>query len=328
MNPPWPNSAEASSLRFLLPVGGLWPRVLAAACLFAVGLGFWGLAPLPAAAVGLALVLAGHLVLWVRSQTIAPGGATPKHEDVWAPVEDDWLKHVLELEQRGERWDTTPWDVSNRIGCLALLALLGATAAAVFVAAGALGPGAAARVGIAAVFLFLPLWMNGMRTTWNPSELRKKGEALALARAAAAKAIGADFDVVPTLALREGRTGKYPVDARLMLRPAREDVSGFLGVQIQVALNNVQGTDYPYLYAVVLGKGEFVLPSVPSRRTVNDVDTVFEKGQGEGVRYLVVRQHADRSGGWHTEDPQIRGLVATALELARSAWRDSARRTP
>jgi hypothetical protein len=328
LNPPWPNSAEASSLRFVLPVGGLWPRALAAACLFAVGLALWGLAPLPAAAVGLALVLAGQLVLWVRSQTIAPGGATPKHEDVWAPVEDDWLKHVLELERSGERWDTTPWDVSNRIGCLALLALLGATAAAVFVTAGELGPGSAARVGIAAVFLFLPLWMNGMRTTWNPSELRKKGEALALAREAAAKAIGADFDVVPTLALREGRRGKYPVDARLMLRPAREDASGFLGVQIQVALNNVQGTDYPYLYAVILGKGEFVLPSVPSRRTVNDVDTVFEQGQGEGVRYLVVRQHADRSGGWHTGDPQIRGLVATALDLARAAWRDSARRTP
>ena len=57
---------------------------------------------------------------------------------------------------------------------------------------------------------------------------------------------------------------------------AREDVTGFLGVQVQVALNNVQGTDYPYLYAVVLGKGEFVLPSVPARRTANDVDTVFD----------------------------------------------------
>jgi len=40
-----------------------------------------------------------------------------------------------------------------------------------------------------------------------------------------------------------------------------------------------------------------------------------------------VRQHADRSGGWHTDDRQIQGLVATALELARSAWRDNARRT-
>ena len=70
---------------------------------------------------------------------------------------------------------------------------------------------------------------------------------------------------MPTLALREGRRGKYPVDARLMLRPAREDATGFLGVQVQVALNNVQGTDYPYLYAVVLGKDAFRLPKAEPR---------------------------------------------------------------
>ena len=125
---------------------------------------------------------------------------------------------------------------------------------------------------------------------------------------------------MPTLALREGRRGKYPVDARLMLRPSKEDESGFLGVQVQVAMNNVRGTDYPYLYAVVLGKGAFKLPDL-QRRTADGVDLVFEQGEGDGVRYLVVRQHADTTGGWHTEPHHIAGIVAQALELARQAWR-------
>ena len=73
---------------------------------------------------------------------------------------------------------------------------------------------------------------------------------------------------MPLLALREGRRGHYPVDARLMARPAREDASGFLGVQVQVAMNSVKGTDYPYLYAVVLGKGAFRFPKAPARATV------------------------------------------------------------
>jgi len=324
---PWPTSAEESSLRFLLPVGGFWPRLAASSCLFAVGLVLWALAPLVVASLGLLLVLAGHLVLWVRSQSIAPGGATPKHEDAWAPVEDDWLERILELERSGERWDTTPWDVSNRLGCLTLVALLGAIGAAAFVSAGFLGVGGAFRAGVAALVLFVPLWLNGIRTTWNPSELRKKGEALAIARKAAETLIGSDFDVVPTLALREGGRGQYPVDARIMLRPTTEDASGFLGVQVQVALNNVQGTDYPYLYAVVLGKGEFVFPSGPGRRLVNNVDTVFEKGAGDGVKYLVVRQHADKSGGWHTEAHHIQGLVATGLAQGRATWQDNKRRS-
>ena len=128
------------------------------------------------------------------------------------------------------------------------------------------------------------------------------------------------------LALREGRRGKYPVDARLMLRPSKEDATGFLGVQVQVSLNNVRGTDYPYLYCVVLGKDAFPLPSTEKRQVKNGVDMVFERGAGKGARYIVVRQHADTSGGWHTEDTHIRGLVAASLELARSAWRDAARR--
>ena len=30
-------------------------------------------------------------------------------------------------------------------------------------------------------------------------------------------------------------------------------------------MNNVKGTDYPYLYAVVLGKGDFRFPKAPGR---------------------------------------------------------------
>jgi hypothetical protein len=323
LTPLFPTAAEAAGLRFLLPLGDLRVRLVAAGSLFLAGLAAWCLAPWPEAATGLALLLAGHLPLWVRTQTTAPGGATPAHEDVWAPVEDDWLKRVEDLETRGARWDTTLWDVSNGIGCLSLLGVLLLLAVVAFLLGAVLGPDALWRVAVAAPLLFVPLWLNGMRTTWNPSELRKKGEALAVARTTLEEIAGKDFDLVPLLALREGRRGHYPVDARLMARPAREDASGFLGVQVQVAMNNVRGTDYPYLYAVVLGKGAFRFPEGPGRETVHGVDLVVEAGESEGVRYRVVRQHADRGGGWHTEPPLIRGIVTSALDRARAAWREN-----
>jgi hypothetical protein len=177
-------------------------------------------------------------------------------------------------------------------------------------------------VGVAAPLLLVPLWLNGLRTTWNPSELRKKGDALAVARAVAEPLARGDFDLVPLLALREGRRGKYPVDARLMLRPSREDGTGFLGVQVQVAMNNVQGTDYPYLYAVVLGKEPFEAPRAGDcPRRSGTVKLVAENGRSDDVRFLVVRQHADTRGGWHTDPDQIRSIVAVALRVARAAWR-------
>lgn len=317
-----PTPAEAASLRFLVGSASLPARFLLASALFATGLLLWAFAPGPIATVGVFVILAGHIPLWVRSQTTSPGGATPAHEDVWAPVEDDWLARVEAHERRGEQWDVTPWDISNGLGCMTLIGLLVALIAGAVAAATVAGPGMAVVVGVAGAALIVPQWVNGMRSTWNPSELRKKGQALAVARAEAEESGGKEFDAVPLLALREGRHGRYPVDARLMLRPATDDGSGFLGVQVQVAMNNVRGTDYPYLYAVILGKGAFRLPEGPRRqRSVKgEVDLVCEPGEGEGVRYVVIRQHADTSGGWHTEPEHIQGIVATALAQARAAW--------
>lgn len=322
MNTLWPSAAEESQLRFLLRLPDLRARVLIAAALFAIGLAIWSVAPV-GSWVGLPLILAGHLPLWVRHQSNAPGGATPAHEQVWAPVEDDWLERVTALEESGRRWDTTPWDLSNVRGCLTLIGVLLLLGFLLVGATVILGSDAFVRLAVAAPLLLVPLWVNGLRTTWNPSELRKKGDALAVARAEADRLGAGDFDPVPMLALRGGRRGRYPVDARLMLRPSREDDSGFLGVQVQVAMNNVKGTDYPYLYAVVLGKGDFRMPPVSPRQRRGGVDIVFERDESEGVRFLVVRQHADKRGGWHTEPEHVRTIVAVALEKARDVWREN-----
>jgi hypothetical protein len=325
----FPTAAEAAALRFLVPFGGLASRFLGAGALFlsgfamaSLGGGTW------VQRLGYAVILGGHLPLWVRRQTNAPGGATPAHEEVWVPVEDAWLDRVLAHERRGERWDTTPWDISNRRGVIVLVVLLAALWLAPYMAGQTFESWFTVRAARAVPYLLVPLWLNGIRTVWNPSELRKKGEALAVARAAVEAEAKGDFDFIPMLALRAGVRGRYPVDARLMLRPSREDASGFLGVQLQVSINSVQGTDYPYLYGVVLGKGDFRLAGKGGKRRVGGVELVDEFGQKEGVRFHVIRQHADRSGGWHTTPEQIRVIAAEALGAGLEAWRENGGKAP
>ena len=318
----WPTPAEAESLRFLISLPSLRARYLAAGAAFATGIALFCLVP-KIAGLGLGIMLLGHLPLWVRRQTTAPGGATPIHEEVWAPTDVDWTNRLAELESQGKAWDASPWDVTCWLGFFTFLGVAAAVGGAVLVLGAWLGFDAMVRLFAAAAVLLLPLWLNGIRTTWNPSELRLKGEALDVARSAVAGEIEGELDLVPLLALREGRRGKYPVDARLMLRPAEDDGTGFLGVQVQVALNNVQGTDHPYLYCVVLGKEGFLLPPARKRHLHpgGGVELVFERGDGDGVSYLVIRQHADKAGGWHTEPPHIREIVRTAVAEARLARR-------
>ena len=146
----WPSAAEAATLQFVFTSASLGRRVLLAGALFALGLAGWVLLPFPFNLPGLALVVAGHLPLWVRRQSTAPGGATPVHEEVWAPVEEGWLARVEELERRGERWDVTPWDSSNAIGCVTLAGVVLALGGGAIFLAARLGFDAFFRLGVAA----------------------------------------------------------------------------------------------------------------------------------------------------------------------------------
>lgn len=316
-----PTAAEEALLEFSLGEAVVRRRMLLAAGLFAAGALLLAWLPWPVAMLGAAVILAGHAPVWVRSQSTTPGGATPRHEEIWAPAEEDWLERVRKHEGRGRRWDASPYDLSSPLGFFALVGVALVLAVPLAWLAGTAGVGAGARFLYGAAALLLPLWLNGMRTTWNPSELLKKGESLEAALRTVEEH-GEGFEPVPMLALREGRRGKYPVDAKLMLRPVREDGSGFLGVQVQVAMNNVKGTDYPYLYAVVLGEPGFRLPRAAALRSPADGrPLVYEKGEGNGAVFLVVRQHADRLGGWHTEAEDVHRIVWVAMEQGRAAWR-------
>ena len=252
--------ASASSF----PLGDLRFRLVLAGALFATGLAAWCLAPWPLAAAGLLLLLAGHLPLWARSQTTAPGGATPAHEDVWAPVEDD----VARARER-------PREARRALGHDALGRLQRDGLPGPPRRAPVSSPPSPSSSGRPSARTPSSGWRSPRRSSSSRSgstACARPGTRASCGRRAtpspwparrSRSAAGKDFDLVPLLALREGRRGHYPVDARLMARPAREDASGFLGVQVQVAMNNVQGTDYPYLYAVILGKDDFRFPKAP-----------------------------------------------------------------
>ena len=125
-----------------------------------------------------------------------------------------------------------------------------------------------------------------------------------------------------------------PINARVFIR-FPDGPSDFLGVQFQVALNNVQGTNYPYLYAVIVAKKEFelleqYLVTVRTRiqRKADEQKKsgllamfqyeekgklTIESSRESDVEVIVIRQHTTKQSGYHSKPEAIQ-------HIARAAW--------
>ena len=119
---------------------------------------------------------------------------------------------------------------------------------------------------------------------------------------------------VQPMFLTSGKEGdRVPLAARVFVRlpDARKD---FLGVQFQVALNDVQGTKFPYLYAVIIARHSFGLDSKKVRLNKERGRTklTVERNRESDVDVIVIRQHTTKKSGYHTKDAAIRDIVRTA----------------
>ena len=87
----WPNANERTYVDFRIFKGGFWVRYVLSGVLFTAGLVLSFTAENSDTLVYLPLILAGHLPLWTRRQTMAPAPVRGKKALVWTPVDADWI---------------------------------------------------------------------------------------------------------------------------------------------------------------------------------------------------------------------------------------------
>lgn len=106
----------------------------------------------------------------------------------------------------------------------------------------------------------LMVWLSGSISAWEPPALRKKYEQLSGIATTVER--NAHLELQPSMQLAKSSDGDVPVDVKLLVKIKDADPS-FIGIQVQVSFNNVQGSSLPYTYCVLLAKPEFEL----TRRT-------------------------------------------------------------
>ena len=256
---------------------------------------------------GILLLALGSLLLLVRGydNRVDPKTYDPAAE--WERVEMQRLADLRKLHHEMRRWDTSALDVTNKLGAplfILIAAALGVTAW--------LSRGPLQILVIDAMVLLLPHWLTGIRSILVLPNLMVRVNMVDDVVQHFARKL-ADHKVHLLMLLRGAGT-KIPDDVKLKV-----DIKGhhddFLGMYVQVVVNEVQGSSYPYLYVVLVARRDYGL--VAAHKTYSappDVTTEFNIQ--DKVEVLVIRQTTTDKSGYHTGLDEALRILGEGLDLA------------
>lgn len=262
------------------------------------------------------LVLAGVTLLLTRGYAnVAPARLRSRE---WRPARREEVQRILELNKKQRAWDIDAVDISNVWGCFVLFLVVAVVGLAVYAVAGPFDRSPLSRmIVLNAAVMFLPFWLTGTRSILKNDKLVTKAKMMLAIEdlfTASGKGEGEDFQY--QLQVSESKDGKaqVPSDVKaiLLFHNASPD---FLGLQMQISINSVQGSDYPYFYCVLVAKPQFggfqqCLKTGPRGITV-------EVSSENDVDVCVIRQATTKNSGYHTKPRDAANIFQHALSQAR-----------
>lgn len=272
---------------------------------------------IPLIVISLPLLFAGNLLLLVRGYDLKPSHRMFGGD--WEKTTRERFREACKLEDQVKRWDQTFADLTCVPGVLCLIALAAASALVwLFLQSQANTRFWAPIFAADAAVLLVPHWITGTRRGWRPTELIQQVGSLETSLKAIERFEDPPCQIQPMFQLAGTDKNRTPVAARVFIRfpDGPEDL---LGVQFQVSLNDVQGTKYPYLYAVIVAKKSFGL----LEHHLSDVartapSLTVEPSSESDVEVIVIRQTTTKTSGYHTDAGAVR-------HIAKIAWQNVAR---
>ncbi len=266
---------------------------------------------------GALMILPGNALLLLKGYDLTPRSLDGDDGD-WERTTLERFEEARHLDRQVRKWDQTMVDITCGTGLVSLVFLVILPVGLGFLILSSLEGGQSMAIVFAvdAALLFLPHWLTGLRLKWRPVSLKERIDALTTALDAIESREGPEFEIQPRFYMVGEGTDRVPLDARVFIR-FPDGPEEFLGLQFQVAINNVQGTRYPYLYAVLVAKEKFHLirdhrASITAKNDHLDVS----KSSGADVEVIVIRQVTTKKTGYHTNAKAIRKVAFAAFDSA------------
>lgn len=262
---------------------------------------------------GIVPIFCGVLLLLTKGYTNVVDASAGEGD--WRTASRESIERILMIANKQRSWDQDLIDITcgtGFIGFLGVLILLGVGFMYVSNYSESLALILLADAGV----MIVPFWVTGVRSILKNDRLLTKCKILMnLENALNAQALkGASFRY-QTMMVKAAQDGEEmtesPRDVRATVAFANAPQT-FLGLQIQIAINSVQGTDFPYCYCVILFRPDFLggqkiyLPQVEG--------IILERELKDDVCVIVVRQDTTASAkGYYTNDYACNELFQCAL---------------
>ena len=164
------------------------------------------------------------------------------------------------------------------------------------------------RAVINIIILALPLTFSGLIKLWIPRELAMKVSAF---YPIAVESQDGDLVITPYLRFDRDKEGReIPEDIRFMVE-LRRNPEDFVGIQLQVAINNGPNGAVPYMYAVYLCRGK---GATYRRFSAMDFGGYVTEAGGDSEYGTVVVRQRTSGGGYYTTPDQCNRLFETVCE--------------
>jgi hypothetical protein len=263
---------------------------------------------------GAVLLFAGTLLAVVKGFSNAPERIEGPSE--WRGGTREQLANILEIARKSRQWDKSAIDITCGTGCGMLLLALVAGAIVTYVLSMTGQGWLAGAWALDASVLLLPHWVTGVRRILTNDPLTIKAGLLLDMIDLWEQDRREGESVCPQMLITRGPKGEMPSDAKLVLRSEKLG-DGFLGLQVQVVLNRVQGSDYPYLYCVLVARRRVGMLARREPRAPEGIVVEYQQQPGDDVDVVIIRQKTTSTSGYHTDGAACRAIFSFALDQCR-----------
>jgi|GEM_PF-684315 len=264
----------------------------------------------------------------MKSISNKPALASPLLSEKWETVTTDEWNKIKEHYRKSLQWAHNFFTPNSSIGCLSTLLIVSAYLCGsywLYFNIDRTFGNILLLDGGAFLAIFL---LSGRPLAYKPSTLLVKMEALENVLTLLQRDEHKDIAITSMLLMRKtGDKGEFPIDIRLMVK-FKDSPKSFMGIQIQVSINSVGATQYPYLYNVLLAEKGFDFGKRITRGNCRRLiegfgrDMTIQVEKPEEVDVLVLRQTTTKTSGYHTNKSAQCRIVGYGVTLSRAIMAD------